>query len=237
MATLRYRKHRKNGDGGYDVIHTETDASVVLMSDGTTAEDAINSKASSDHTHFNIRTAEDTRDVATTPNDYYAKFQFVGIKSAAAIGMSAYHSGYSWVFGFCGWDDLTGGKTYELAFNDSGIFWRVGLNETWECWNVLSPSTFNRISRNADVNGISSFIKDGGYNRAAYDFNNITADGIHECGSDNQQTNTPYGTSYCHFMVMVFHHSTDWLNRLHMMCDPIEYILDPKPMAIGVAGI
>lgn len=41
MATLKRRLHRNNGSG-YDTVHFETEAKLVLMSDGTTAEDAIN---------------------------------------------------------------------------------------------------------------------------------------------------------------------------------------------------
>lgn len=213
MAILKRRIKRKNSSD-YDVVHFETDASLVLMNDGTTAEAAIAGKAPSNHRHNQIYAQPDSRDVATKPSDYFEKYQFVGIKSANAIGITAYHGGYSWVIGFCGWADQTGGKSYELAFNDSGIFWRVGSTDTWECWNILSPSTFNRISRTADNNAIETFIRDGGYNRAEYDFNEITADGIHECGSDNVQTNTPYGSANCHFFVMVFHHSTDWIRQV-----------------------
>ena len=50
MATLRRRLHRFNGTS-YDVVHFETEASLVKMSDGTTAEAAINAKAASSHTH------------------------------------------------------------------------------------------------------------------------------------------------------------------------------------------
>ena len=50
MATLKRRLHRNNGSG-YDTVHFETEANLVLMSDGTTAEAAINGKAAKDHTH------------------------------------------------------------------------------------------------------------------------------------------------------------------------------------------
>ena len=52
MATLRRRLHRFNGTS-YDVVHFETEASLVKMSDGTTAEVAINAKAAASHTHDN----------------------------------------------------------------------------------------------------------------------------------------------------------------------------------------
>lgn len=41
MAILKQRMHRKNASGTYDVIHLETEAGIVLCSDGTTVEDAL----------------------------------------------------------------------------------------------------------------------------------------------------------------------------------------------------
>ena len=41
MAILKERMHRKNASGTYDVIHLETEAGIVLRSDGTTVEDAL----------------------------------------------------------------------------------------------------------------------------------------------------------------------------------------------------
>ena len=51
MATLKQRLHKKNSSGSYDIIHLETSAGLVLMSDGTTVEAAVNGKAASSHTH------------------------------------------------------------------------------------------------------------------------------------------------------------------------------------------
>ena len=42
MATLKQRLHKKNSSGGYDTVHLETSASLVLMSDGSTVETAVN---------------------------------------------------------------------------------------------------------------------------------------------------------------------------------------------------
>lgn len=41
MAIQRERLHRKNASGEYDTIHLETEAGIVLRSDGTTVEDAL----------------------------------------------------------------------------------------------------------------------------------------------------------------------------------------------------
>lgn len=46
MAILKQRMHRKNASGTYDVIHLETEAGVVLRSDGTTVEDALSNPQS-----------------------------------------------------------------------------------------------------------------------------------------------------------------------------------------------
>ena len=51
MATLKQRLHKKNSSGSYDVVHLETSAGLVLMSDGTTVEAAVNGKAASNHSH------------------------------------------------------------------------------------------------------------------------------------------------------------------------------------------
>lgn len=62
MATLKQRLCKKNSSGTYDTIHLETSASNVLMSNGTTVEAAVNSKAASNHSH----TAAQVGALATT---------------------------------------------------------------------------------------------------------------------------------------------------------------------------
>lgn len=59
MATLKQRLHRKNASGTYDVVHIETSADMVLMTDGKTKlsskisamDTTIAGKAASSHTH------------------------------------------------------------------------------------------------------------------------------------------------------------------------------------------
>ena len=46
MAILKQRMNRKNASGTYDVIHLETEAGIVLRSDGTTVEDALSNPQS-----------------------------------------------------------------------------------------------------------------------------------------------------------------------------------------------
>lgn len=43
MAVKRIQKNRKNDDGNFDVIHYETEASIVLMEDGNNVESALSS--------------------------------------------------------------------------------------------------------------------------------------------------------------------------------------------------
>lgn len=43
MATVRCRLNQKNKDNSYSTVHLETEASLVLMSDGTTAQDKLES--------------------------------------------------------------------------------------------------------------------------------------------------------------------------------------------------
>ena len=50
MATLKQRLHKKNSSGSYDIVHLETSASLVLMSDGTDVETAIKNAGSGEHT-------------------------------------------------------------------------------------------------------------------------------------------------------------------------------------------
>lgn len=41
MSVKKIQKNRKNASGGYDVIHYETEASVVLMEDGRTLKESL----------------------------------------------------------------------------------------------------------------------------------------------------------------------------------------------------
>ena len=88
MATLRYRLNRKNESGTYDTIHYETSANIVLRSDGTTVETALQNcdshidnknnphgvtpsqigAAASSHTHAASDTTSGTFAAARIPN-------------------------------------------------------------------------------------------------------------------------------------------------------------------------
>ena len=88
------------------------------------------------HSHYSIVTEGDNRRVATTPNDYVNSFVFRGIKENITIS-SPSSCEYSYLIGLRGWNDLTGGATHELAFNDSGIFRRQGSTTEWGSWYKL----------------------------------------------------------------------------------------------------
>lgn len=86
-----------------------------------------------------LTTVGDNRTTATIPNDYANKIIFQGLKTNSSFG-SPSTDGYSYVIGLRGWNDNTGGKSHELAFNNSGIFRRVGATTSWESWVKLIDS-------------------------------------------------------------------------------------------------
>lgn len=123
MATLKQRLHKKNSSGTYDVVHLETSASLVLMSDGTTAEAAINGKAASSHNHSASNITSGTLKVARGGTGVTS---LDALKSALGIGGGG-SSGASYYFG-----TLTVGK-------------RVWFNyEHWRCVHI-SGSTYYLI--------------------------------------------------------------------------------------------
>ena len=105
------------------------------------------------HTHSYIVTQGDNRSVATTPNDYKNKITFAGLKTNTTIGRPS-TSTYSYVVGLRGWSDTSGGKAHELAFNDNGIFHRIGATDTWEAWAMmLNTSNYNSYAPKLDGTG------------------------------------------------------------------------------------
>ena len=94
------------------------------------------------HTHFSISTEGDNRNVATTPNDYYNKFVFKGLKYNSTIGSPSSNS-YSYLLGLRGWSDSSGGQSHELAFNDSGIYRRQGATEWGDWYKILDSQNFS----------------------------------------------------------------------------------------------
>ena len=85
------------------------------------------------HTHYELATIGDQRSTATTPNTYSNRLIFQGLKKNTVIG-SPTSDDYSYVVGLRGWSDQSGGKSHELAFNNTGIYWRTGSTTTWDSW-------------------------------------------------------------------------------------------------------
>ena len=85
------------------------------------------------HNHSQIVTVGDKRSTETTPNNYANALIFQGLKSKATIG-SPSDDNYSYLIGLRGWSDSSGGNSHELAFNNTGIFWRQGATTSWGSW-------------------------------------------------------------------------------------------------------
>ena len=99
--------------------------------------------AATSHTHSLIVTAGDNRSTATTPNDYSNKIIFQGLKTNSNINSPSTDT-YSYLVGLRGWSDSSGGDSHELAFNNTGIYWRHGATTTWGDWfklNYVHPTS------------------------------------------------------------------------------------------------
>ena len=81
----------------------------------------------------------DTRSTATTPNDYNGKLLGRGIKNTSAIG-SPDSNTYATVFGWRGWNDSSGGNSWELASTNSSLYIRNGATTSWNAWERLLTS-------------------------------------------------------------------------------------------------
>jgi hypothetical protein len=76
----------------------------------------------------------DTRDMVTSPISYNRSFQ-VHFKRNTAIGLPV--APYSTILGLRGWQDDSGGKAHELAFTNTDLYLRSGLNNGWEGWRKI----------------------------------------------------------------------------------------------------
>jgi hypothetical protein len=91
----------------------------------------------SSHNHSYLAGWGDTRNVATTPNDYNNKLAVVGIKTPTASG-TLDGSSYSTLMGIRGWGDSSGGNTHELAFTGNGaLYHRHGATTSWNAWKRI----------------------------------------------------------------------------------------------------
>lgn len=105
------------------------------------------------HTHYSLATEGDNRSKNTTPDDYDNAFAFRGLKYNNIIGISGQGT-YSYLLGLRGWTDKSGGNSWELAFNNGGIYARSGATD-WGAWS--------RILTEANYPGTldGRYIKDG----------------------------------------------------------------------------
>ena len=94
------------------------------------------------HNHDRLVTEGDNRSTATAPNDYYNTLRFRGLKQNDAIGYPS-NDNYSYLIGWRGWTDSSGGYSREIAANNSGIYTRTGESTSWGAWSkLLSSSNF-----------------------------------------------------------------------------------------------
>ena len=115
----------------------------------------------------------DTRTVATTPNDYNSKFSVVGIKQNSKIG-SPNSETYSYLIGYRGWSDSSGGKSHELSFNNQGIYHRIG-STTWESWEkILTSANWSSFITIPTMPDLTPYAKK--------DFSNVTTQSLGQNG-------------------------------------------------------
>ena len=136
-----------------DTIYKLTDNADKV--DGKHASDF----ATSGHTHSSLSTVGDKRTEATTPNSYSNKFIFQGLKTNSSFGSPSTDT-YSYVLGLRGWSDSSGGNSWELAFNNSGIYSRNGASTSWGSWYRLLDSSNSSVSKSGEtltvkINGTS----------------------------------------------------------------------------------
>ena len=116
-------------------------------------ESEINSKlggkANSNHTHYSITTVADNRSTNTKPNDYVNTLIFQGLKNNSNINSPSSDT-YSYLLGLRGWSDASGGNSHELAFNNTGVYWRNGDSTSWSKWHRIYTDDYHP---NATVDG------------------------------------------------------------------------------------
>ena len=101
----------------------------------------LSGKANSNHSHYSITTVADNRNTNTTPNDYRNTLIFQGLKDNSKINSPSSDT-YSYLLGLRGWSDSSGGNSHELAFNNTGVYWRNGSSE-WGGWNRLYTENYH----------------------------------------------------------------------------------------------
>lgn len=127
-------------NGGLYAVEVDKSGNLAVRVPWTDHTYSTTDFAAASHTHFKLVTEGDNRNTATTPNDYNNKFIFRGLKTNSSFGSPSTDT-YSYVFGLRGWSDSSGGKSHELAFNDSGIYHRDGSTTSWGSWTKLAKTS------------------------------------------------------------------------------------------------
>lgn len=117
-----------------DRYYTETEMNAKL--DG---------KANTYHTHYSISTIADNRNANTMPNDYNNTFIFQGLKDNSKINSPSSDT-YSYLLGLRGWGDSSGGNSHELAFNNTGVYWRNGGTTSWNSWHRIYTDNYHPMA-------------------------------------------------------------------------------------------
>lgn len=152
--------------------------------DGSAASNAHTHSqySTTSHTHSSITTVGDKRNVAPTFSDYSNKLVFQGLKTNTVLNTP--YSGYSYLVGLRGWSDASGGKTHELAFNDSGVFHRTGDASSYGTWaEVLTErytgnkSNFRTIPQDMSK-GANLVVNGQGLMMNNYNWPDFTYDGV-----------------------------------------------------------
>ena len=177
FASLTSKPTTISGYGITDALTTSNYTSYTVKKDGTgasgtwginisgnaaTATNAdkldgyhASSFSLTNHTHSYIVTQGDNRSTATKPSDYSNRITFTGLKTNDTVGNPS-STIYNYVVGLRGWSDTSGGKAHELAFNDTGVFHRIGATDTWEDWAMmLTTSNYNSYAPSLTGSGAS----------------------------------------------------------------------------------
>ena len=113
-------------------------------------EAEVDGKLSS-HTHYSISTIADNRNTNTTPDDYKNTLIFQGLKFNDKIGSPSSNL-FSYLLGLRGWADASGGDSHELAFNNTGVYWRHGASE-WSGWSRIYGENYHPNADYATTTG------------------------------------------------------------------------------------
>ena len=133
MATLKQRLHKKNSSGSYDVVHLETSAGLVLMSDGTTVEAAVNGKAASSHTHSGYASSSHTHTgVYANYSHTHTASQITGLSTGVTVTTGSLGNGTSNI-------TLSSSAKVLILYSLDGfsnpVYVFVKYNSTWQTYD------------------------------------------------------------------------------------------------------